>query len=298
MPDPAPITITVATVQGWPDIAANVRTVEVAAGAVDGDVLIADGSGRPAPPPDALGPRTRWISDPGASVFQLRLRSYREARSPIIGVTEDHCRLPADWAVRSLAAHREHPEALAVGGSVVNGATGTMMDRASFLVVQGPFIAPIRSGPTERISGAVCVSYRAEALRSMDGFDGLGAMDVLHQRSLVGGSHPFIADDSIRVVHDQSLGFFGTVLIHFHAGRTISGFRRRHLDARQIIRFLATPLIPFARFARVMVLTRPKGLTREVVRAAPAMWLLLMSQTVGQVTGYLAGPGDSPRKVQ
>ena len=86
--------------------------------------------------------------------------------------------------------------------------------------------------------------------------------------------------------------------IHFHAGRTMAGFRRQHLDARQVIRVAATPVIPFARFARVVALTGPKGYVGQLLSVAPAMWLLLVSQTVGQVVGYIAGPGDSPRQVQ
>src|SRR5688500_7411279 len=112
---PPPITVTASTIQGWPEIEPNVRSFEAAAAAVDGNVIITDGSGMPAPSPTALGPRTTWISEPGRSVFQLRLTAYRAATAPIVGVTEDHCFLPADWARRNLDAHAAHPEAAAVG---------------------------------------------------------------------------------------------------------------------------------------------------------------------------------------
>lgn len=295
---PSSLTIAVATVQGWPEIEPNVRSWEAAAAAAGGDVLVADGSGLPAPPDGTLGPRTRWIREPGWSVFQLRGRAYREATAPIIGVTEDHCLTPVDWGVRSLEAHATHPEAVAVGGGVLNGATETVMDWASFLLVQAAFVAPIASGPAERISGAVNVTYKAEALRGIDGAEGLGAMDVLHQRALAASGATLIADDRIRVTHDQSLGFVGTVVIHFHAGRTMAGFRRQHLDARQLVRLAATPLIPVLRFGRIVALTAPRGYGPQLRRAGAAIWLLLVTQTVGQVVGYLAGPGDSPRQVQ
>ena len=298
MTDPSAITITVATVEGWPDIERAVRSFEVAAAAAGGDVLIADGSGRPAPAAGALGPRTRWISEPGASVFQLRRRCYEEASAPIVGVSEDHCLLPPDWATRNLAVHAAHPEAAAVGGAVLNGATGSVMDWASFLVVQALFAAPIRSGPAERISGAVSVTYKRSALEGLESFDGLGAMDALHQRALAANGATLIADDGIRVVHDQSLGTLGTVLIHFHAGRTMSGFRRQHMDLRQVVRLAATPIVPLARLARVAALTAPRGYVRELARSLPTMWFLLVTQTVGQVVGYALGPGDSPRKVR
>jgi hypothetical protein len=298
-PDPPPtISVTVSTVQGWPDIEPNFRSLEAAAAAVSGEVVVTDGSGRPAPPVGVLGPATTWICEPGKSVFQLRLSAYRLARAPIIGVTEDHCFLPADWAKRNLDAHAAHPEAAAIGGSVVNGATDSAMDWASFLIVQSAVAAPIPSGPTARIAGAVSVTYKRAALADLDEYEGMGAIDTLHQRMLAASGAALIADDGIRVVHDQSLGFGGTVVIHFHAGRTFAAFRRQRRDAGQVARLLATPLVPVARFIRTARIVASKGYGPELLRATPAIWLLLVAQTAGQVLGFAAGPGDSPTKVQ
>jgi hypothetical protein len=292
------MTVTASTVQGWPDIEPYVRSFEAAAAAVGGEVIVTDGSGLPAPPAAMLGPDTTWISEPGRSVFQLRASAYRAARAPIIGVTEDHCLLPADWAQRNLDAHAAHPEAAAIGGSVLNGATDLVMDWASFLIVQSAVAAPIASGPTDRIAGAVSVSYKRAALADIDEHAGMGAMDALHQRELASSGAALFADDRIRVVHDQSLGFGGTVAIHYHAGRTFGGFRRQHRDLRQVVRILATPVVPIARFVRTARLVSAKGYGPEMRRAAPAIWLLLVAQTAGQVVGLISGPGDSPGKVQ
>ena len=51
-----PVTVTASTVQGWPDIQPNLRSFEATAAAVGSEVIVTDGSGRPAPAPDALGP--------------------------------------------------------------------------------------------------------------------------------------------------------------------------------------------------------------------------------------------------
>jgi hypothetical protein len=292
------LSLTVSTVQGWPDIEPNVRSFEAAAAAVGGEVIVTDGSGQPAPPPEALGDRTTWISEPGSSVFQLRVSAYRAADAPIIGVTEDHCFLPADWGQRNLEAHAAHPEAVAIGGSVVNGATDSVMDWASFLIVQSAVAAPIPSGPTGRIAGAVSVTYKRSALVDLDEHAGMGVMDAVHQRTLASSGAALIADDTIRVVHDQSLGFGGTIAIHYHAGRTFAGFRRQRRDVRQVLRLLATPVMPVGRFIRTARLVGRKGYARQLLRAAPAIWLLLVVQTAGQVVGAIRGAGDSPNKVQ
>lgn len=119
-----------------------------------------------------------------------------------------------------LAAHEGNPEAAAVGGSVENGATTHTLDWASFFVVQAGIAAPIASGPSAKLAGAVNVSYKRSAMGQIDDFDGLGMLDVIHQRGLRQAGQILIADDSIRVWHDQSLGIRGTTAIHYHAGRT------------------------------------------------------------------------------
>ena len=123
-----PISVTVSTVQGWPDIAREIRTVIDSVHDVGGEVVVTDGSGNPAPPAEEVGPGVVWLSYPGESVFQLRDRGYKAARGTIVAITEDHVRVPSGWARQMLDAHAAHPEATAIGGSVENAATGNAMD--------------------------------------------------------------------------------------------------------------------------------------------------------------------------
>ena len=290
-----PITITVSTIQGWPEIRTAFETWRAAAESAGGEIIVADGSGNPPPPPGDVGPLVRWESHPGESIFQLRYRSYRLARGEIVGVTEDHVHVPPDWGTRMVEAHRRHPEAAAIGGSVTNGATEWLMDWAMWMIVQAAEAAPMRSGPAKRLAGTVNVSYKRSALERTDDHDGLGAVDVLHQTALAREGALLLGDDSIRVAHVQSLGFRGTVAINFHAGRTISGFRRKRMDAVQVARLVGAPFVPLARYARIVKLLIPKGYGTLVVRCSPAILMLLYVQAVGQFVGYVAGPGDSPR---
>jgi len=300
MTEPArpPISVTISTIQGWPEIAANLATTVASTAAVGGEVVVTDGSGLPAPRAAEVGASVVWLSFPGESVFQLRDRGYRAARGEIVAITEDHVRVPPDWARRLLDAHAAHPEATAISGSVENAATGNAMDWGSFLVVQAAVAAPIRSGQARRLSGAVNVGYKRHAIEAMETYGGLGAMDGLHQRHLAATGAILLLDDSIRVLHDQSLGFRGTTAIHYNAGRTMSGFRRTQMDWVAVLRILGAPIVPLARFVRAIALLAPRGYGRQLLRSGPAMLWLLYSQGLGQFIGYLAGAGDSPRKVQ
>jgi hypothetical protein len=292
-----PITLTVATVQGWSAIATAVDRLTVAAEAAGGEVIVADGSGHEAPSPNQVGPTVRWETHPGESIFQLRYRTYLAARGGIVAVTEDHVHVPPDWATRMIEAHERHPVAAAIGGSVTNGATDSIMDWATFLIVQAPVAAPMRSGRATRLSGTVNVSYKRSALDHIDTHDGMGAIDALHQRNLARQGAVLLNDDTIRVAHVQPLGFRGATVINFHAGRTISGFRRKRMDAIQAARIVGAPFVPLARYVRTVALLAPKRYGWLLIKSTPAILWLLYVQALGQFIGYLAGPGDSPRRV-
>jgi hypothetical protein len=294
---PTPLTIVVGTIQGWPDVAANVDTMRVAARRAGGELIVADGSGRPAPR-KKFGPEVRWISVPGASVFQLRAVAYRAALGDVVAITEDHCRVADDWGERMVEAHRLHPEAAAVGGAVENAATASRIDWASFFIVQVPVMSPLRTNRPTRLAGAVNVSYKRHALAMLEEHEGMGAMDVLHQQQLRNAGESLVADDAIRVDHDQSLGIRGTTAIHYHAGRTIAGFRRQAMGPRQWIRAGGTFVIPWLRLARIFAVGLGKRDRAQLLPSTPWIVWLLHAQAVGQFLGYALGPGDSPSKVQ
>ena len=293
-----PITATVSTIQGWPEIEHAITSVAASIRRAGGELIVTDGSSNPPPPAGTFGPETTWLSFPGESTYQMRARAYDLARGDVVAITEDHVNVPVDWAEKHVRAHREHPEADAIGGSVENGATRHVLDWASFLLVQAAVAAPIRTGPARRLSGAVNVSYKRAALRDMDRFDGLGMIDGIHQKQLASRGANLRNDDSIRVFHDQSLGFRGFTAIHYHSGRTISGFKRQHFGPVDLARVIGAPLVPMARYARLAYLLGRRGHGRLVMRYTPAILYLLYAQGLGQLIGYLRGPGRSPYLVQ
>ena len=178
-----------------------------------------------------------------------------------------------------------------------NGATRRLADRAAFLVSQTAVVAPIESGPVSRLSGAVNVAYRADALVDVDDHDGLGANDWIHQRDLHDRGGVLIADDTIRVAHDQSCSLAEFTAMHFHAGRATAGFLRGELTPRGRLRLLAIGVAPYIRLARVIGTLNERGHGPAARRAWPIMLWLLYAQAAGQFIGSLSGPGDSARRL-
>jgi Glycosyl transferase family 2 len=292
------VSVLVPTIRGWPDVRLPVEATRAQVAGVGGEIVVVDGSGRPAPGPEVVGPDVRWISRPGESVFQMRTAGYAACRGDIVAVTEDHCEPAGDFVERILAAHAGQPDAIAVGGSVVNGTTDHLVDWATFIVTQGPFIPPILNGPTDRLLGAA-ISYKRAALERRPDHGALGAIDLFDAAEMRRPGDVLVNDDSIRVHHFQSMGVGGTAAAQFHNGRTIAGFRRRAMARGDWVRVVGFPLLPLYRTARSVRIAWGKQLPRSVVLVTiPIMAFLHYCQAAGELVGYVAGPGTSPQRLR
>jgi hypothetical protein len=293
------LSVLVATIRGWPDTHIPVEATRDQVARVNGEIVVVDGSGRPAPEPEDVGPDVRWISRPGESVFQMRLAGYDACRGEIVAVTEDHCEPADDWVDRILAAHVEHPDAIAIGGAVENATQDHLVDWATFIVTQAPFVPPLANGPTDRIAGAATISYKRAALEQRPDHGSLGAIELFDAAEMRGPGEVLINDDTIRVGHHQSMGVGGTAASQFHNGRTIAGFRRRALTRGDWLRILGFPVLPLYRTIRTVRIAWGKELPRSIVLVTiPIMAFLHYCQAGGELLGYLAGPGTSPRRLR
>ena len=298
-----PITVLIATIRGWPDCREAVRLIAEQVFPADGEFIVADASGNP-PPSDRemaeLGGPIRWLELPGRSVFQLRHALYRAASGDIVAITEDHCYVAPDWVERILEAHRRHPNAAAVGGTVLNNTDQKLVDWAAFFLTQGPFMPPLANGVSTRISGPANVSYKRWALERHDPDDGSGFMAILYNRRLAEAGEILRVDDRIVVDHFETTGLGWTTSIHFHNGRTISGFRRaRGMTGEEWLRIATALLLPAWRTARVVRVGLGKGRLRRQLVASVALCLWLeYVQGTGHLVGYLLGPGGSPNHLR
>ena len=306
---PLPISVVIATISGWPDVAEALSRVVGQVRAVGGEILVLDGSSEAAPTKVELRSRLgegedrdvdgvlEWISLPGRSVFQLRFTGYRRARGEVIAVTEDHCYVAPDWVERVIAAHAAFPDAGAIGGSVQNGTSAKRVDWAAFLLTQGPFMLPMTTGPAKRISGAANVSYKKRVLDRIPGDVEEGLIDWLALPSALEGEQ-LVSDGSIRVLHHQSQGLLRTSLAEFDNGRTIAGYRRRQMTAGDWLRILGAPALPIYRSLRAMRIVKEKEVPRGTLPAAlPAHVWFQYCAMAGELLGYASGPGGSPRRL-
>ena len=302
-----PITVLIASVRGWPDAREAVRRINAQVHAAGGEFIVADGSGNE-PPTEAemeeMGGPIRWLSLPGRSVFQLRLAAYHASQGEVVAITEDHVYVDPDWVENVIAVHRRHPDAGAVGGAVFNHTDQKLVDWAAFFLTQGPFMPPLANGVAERISGPANVSYKKRVIDRLTtevGDDEQGIIDFLELPDALEGEE-LVADDSIRVRHNQSQGLLRTSLAEFDNGRTIAGYRRREMGRGDWLRIASSPVLPAYRAVRQMRIVRAKqqqpGMTgARMAQTLPAHIWFQYCAMAGELLGYATGPGDSPKRL-
>jgi len=292
------LSIVIATTKPWPEICACLGSLLNQANAVGAEIFVADGNGRGL----SEGERESydgviWLKELGASVFALRKLAMCQARGEIIAITEAHCRVAPNWCEQIIQAHKDYPDAAAIGGIVDNGASTSLIDWANFFLVFAPFVSPIKNGPCERICLQANISYKRRVVSRMA--SQLGVMEMLFTRQLREEGDTLIADDRLVVSHVQSHGFWGTFAAHFHNGRSIAGFRLEHLGSiERILRLFSTAILPpYLLWSTLRALVSKQRFLRQVFASLPLLAFLVCCHAAGEFVGYIAGPGQSPKRL-
>jgi hypothetical protein len=289
MPDGCSLSVVLATIEPWPDLANCLAVLEPQVAAVGGEIIVGDGHGAALETATvtAASGRLSWIRIPGASVFELRARALERARGEIVALTEDHCIVGAEWCAQILDAFARNPSAMAVTGPVLNGSTDKRIDWANFLHTFSSQFPPVNPDQRLRSPPAANVAFRRSAIGSgpiMPGWLELELSGRLFREKL------FILDQRIAVTHVQSHGFFGTLLAHFDNGRSTTGLRRRrgqHVNRPwDLLRVIWRSM---SRDVRSMT---------QVRASLPLIFLLSCCHCAGEMVGVLAGPGRSPARLR
>ncbi len=289
----------IATTEGWPYMRAVLDSLRADVEHLGVEIVVSDGSGGPPPPVEALPAGTVWSASHSNDVFRLFADAMRRCRAPIVATTEDHCTVRLGWCEAIMRAHLEHPEAAAIGGTIENGSTESLLDWGSYFITQGPHMGPLGQRQTHFVTNEACLSQKRWAVDLLDDLGGLGVAMIFHTRALHERGHVLRVDDRFGVDHFQSIGFQETTTIHFHNGRTIAGFRRKRMARGDWLRVALGGVLPAYRIARILRICLPKRRhTRELLASLPwALWCEY-SAGLGHLVGYATGPGDSPRHLR
>ena len=246
-----------------------------------------------------LAPWARVIPVAGdETIPMMRALGFREATGDVVGVIEDHVIVPPGWARAMLDAVADGDHDI-VGGSVENAATETLLDWACFLCEYSHCIPPIPEGEVDWLTGNNVV-YRRELLERYRSVTDEGRWENrLHDQIKEDGT-PLVCRPEIVVGHKKHYTFGEYFSQRYLFARAFAG--ARVLDdqlpkrlAMGVAALALPPVLLWRTFSRIL----EKGKHQEWLwRSLPLISLFVLSWGVGEVIGYLRGPGDALSKVR
>lgn len=231
------------------------------------------------------------------SIAQANAAGIGRARAPLVALVEDHSFPDPDWAGRLIAAHQG--SWAAVGPVFRNANPKSVISWADFLIGYGPWLDPRPAGPAEFLAGHNSSYKRAALVEYGDRLEEmLEAETVLHW-DLRRRGYSLYVEAAARVAHTNfsRLGVFLRVM--YLAGRLFAGRRARGWPVWQRLAWgTGAPLIPAVRLWRcARELCRPGRPGRLLGPVLPVLAAGLLLDGVGQMLGYLLGPGRVYRRL-
>ena len=229
------------------------------------------------------------------TVPTLRAAGLAAAKGNVVAFLEDHCVCVPGWRDAIMAAHDLPVDA--VGGPVDLAPGGRPLDWAVYFYDYARFAPPLVSGQVYSLSGAN-MSFKNSFLVGLGAALQDGVMEViLEQESRRRGTATYIASDAV-VIHGKHHSFGGAVILAFALAQGYASRRVRGKGTLQRLAFSSvTPLLPLLMMVRIVVaILRTKRNAIRLMIASPWLVTLVVTWSLGEFVGYLAGEGNSQRR--
>jgi hypothetical protein len=230
------------------------------------------------------------------SIASAYAAGIRQAKAPIVVLTEDHSFPNPNWAEILIEAHQK-PWA-AVGPMVCNGNPDSMVSWADFFIAYGQWSNPTGAEVIDHLPGHNS-SYKRDLL--LEYGPNLEAMleaeSVLHWDLRAKGYQLYL-EPAAKTAHLNFAFLSSWLPIQFWAGRQFGATRAHHWSLLRRLMFVgAAPLIPLVRLWRIQKHIRRSGEPQTLLyRILPTLILGLVLDGLGQMIGYGLGAGDSIQK--
>lgn len=208
------------------------------------------------------------------------------AKGDIIAILEDRGAPRPNWAATVVRLHGELPHAV-IGGAI-EPEPDSIVNWAFYVCDFGRYGLPFQSGPTDWVSD-VNVTYKRPALEATrhlwkDRF----REPIVHWHLLDKGEILYLSSDLV-VDHKCPPMPLGKLLPQrFDWGRLFGHIRAMHMSTgKRFLMSLVGPLIPLRLVVRHGMTQASKGHGGRYILAIPAVLLLTICWTAGEVWGYV-----------
>ena len=222
------------------------------------------------------------------------------ASAPIIATIEDHAFPDADWAETVLEAYAG-TDAVAVGSAMLNANPHGMLSWSNILLAYGQWSEATPEGPIGWVSHHNG-SFRRAALEAFDPdeyWQWFTREGTIMQRLAANGGRFHFAPRA-RVRHLNPSNLRSTAQLRMDAGRLYAANRAEAEGWNPVKRaFYAAlgPAIPLLRYVRMRRDLFGKSPDVTETRHGPAMLVGLGFDALGQMAGFLAGPGRARERL-
>jgi predicted dehydrogenase len=230
------------------------------------------------------------------STSEARAAGIRQARAPVIVLTEDHSFATPGWARALIDAHRG--DWAAIGPAMLNANPATAVSWANLAIEYGPWLHPAAGGAATHVAGHNA-SYKRDVL--LEYGDALGAMmeaeSVLHWDLGRRGHRVAVASDA-RIRHENFSRLRPALAVKFNLGRMFAGNRAIGWPFwKRAIYTAGSPALPFVRTGRALRDLRRARAAQPLPVLATTLFSLLAANAAGELVGYLFGAGRAMQRL-
>jgi hypothetical protein len=172
-----------------------------------------------------------------------------------------------------------------------------MISWANLLLEYYPWLDGAPGGQMTDLPGHNSAYNRDVLLSYGDRLESVLEVEAVVQREIVQAGHRMLLEPGAKTSHLNFSRLSSSIGLRFNAGRSFAAHRTMGWPTRRRAMYVAGGLlIPLVRLVRISRMLRT---SREYSwlfpRILPALCTMLLADGLGELTGYLAGPGDAPR---
>jgi glycosyltransferase involved in cell wall biosynthesis len=228
----------------------------------------------------------------------LQKRATLAATTEIIAFIEEHVVVPPGWARESLRLHAEGYAG--VTGIFAPGNPQRHWARIIFSITYGSYMLSKEAGETVDLPGDNSSFVRSKLLPFENELEVLLNSDILLIRRLAAAGEKLYRAGDLTLKHWNETKFFAGWIALFYWNQMYICNRlaiEKWSVAHRVLRFLATPLSPFARALKSYRRAKKNGSDmKQFLADLPASFFFHVGSATGLAAGLLFGSQDSERK--
>lgn len=223
-----------------------------------------------------------------------RCAGVRAASAPYIVLSEDHSFPEPGWAEALLAAHADGYAV--VGPVVVNANPKSTISWANLVLEYGPWLDGSARREMENLPGHNSSYDRSVLMSYGDNLERMFEIDSVIQRDIASRGLRMILEPKAKTRHLNFSRIRASIPLRFNCGRSFAGHRVIGWSLpKRVVFALGAPLIPIVRLTRVLrMLGGSERYSWLIPRIIPMLCMAVVTDGLGEMAGYILGPGDSP----